>query len=74
MVVRKKNIIPFMTKQLQTKLQSLIASSCYDSNARLKCGASVKKKNLLKKLLIMYIPSDVSDYDHISRVDLMLEG
>ena len=65
---------PLISKRLQTELQSLIAFGCYDSNSVLKCGKSAKKNTLVTKVHQLYIPSNNSDSDHVSQIELFLEG
>ena len=65
---------PLISKRLQTELQSLIAFGCYDSNFVLKCGKSAKKNTLVTKIHQLYMPSNNSDSDHVSQIELFLEG
>ena len=69
---RKRNLsIP---KRLQTELQALIVFGCYDSDSVLKCGKSAKKSTLIVKLHKLYMPSNDHDSDHVSHIELLLEG
>ena len=69
---RKRNLA--IPKRLQTELQALIAFGCYDSDSVLKCGKSAKKSTLLAKLHTLYMPSNNHDSDHVSQIELLLEG
>ena len=70
----KNNNVSVITKKLQTKLQSLIAYGCYDSDSVLKSGTSSKKKDLSKKIAKLYRPSGNTDDDFISYVELFMQG
>ena len=69
---RKRNLA--IPKRLQTELQALIAFGCYDSDSVLKCGKSAKKSTLITKLHTLYMPSNNHDSDHVSQIELLLEG
>ena len=69
---KKRNVL--ISKRLQTELQSLIAFGCYDSDVVLKCGKSAKKASLVARLHQLYMPSINSDSDHVSQIELFLEG
>ena len=69
---RKTNNL-YVTKKLQTELQSLIAYGCYDSPSVLKAGDSAKKSDVMKKIHDLYMPS-MGKGDHFSHVEMFLEG
>ena len=64
--MRKTNNL-YVTKKLQTELQSLIAYGCYDSPSVLKAGDSAKKSDIMKKIHDLYMPS-MGKGDHFSHV------
>ena len=70
----KKSLNPGVSKRLQTELQSLVAFACYDSDAVLKAGKSAKRSTLVNLLAEKYVPSNSRNDDHMSFVDLFLEG
>ena len=69
---RKPNNL-YVTKKLQTELQSLIAYGCYDSPSVLKAGDSAKKSDIMKKIHDLYMPL-MGKGDHFSQVEMFLEG
>ena len=70
----KETLNPGISKRLQTEFQSLIAFACYDSDAVLKAGKSAKRSTLITKIEQMYMPSNIRYSDHVSYIELFLEG
>lgn len=63
-----------IAKRLQTELLSLVVFRCFDSDTIFRCGTSAKNNTIVSKLHKFYMHSTLYDNDHMSDVEIVLEG